>query len=300
MVQPKAEHPKGKGLMRKRPAPLYRQYFRRAVGKIRHLHREAVIRSRTIRDRGSMPAFIIVGAQKAATTSLYDALVSGPGIESAYLKEVHFFDHFYNKGPAWYRAHFPDDGSSGISGEASPSYLFHPLAAARIRETVGVIQIIILLRNPVDRAISHYWHEVSHGRERRTAGEALLADETEIAERLKELGATGRGWGETLMRRSYKTRGIYLPQLRRYFELFGRDAVKVIGFREFARSPHLVTNDIRLRLGLASDESDGPSLHSNRRLVNRPIPDFVKEKLENYFAPFNEELCSYLGELPEW
>lgn len=286
--------------MRDQPAPLYRQYLRRAEGRIRHLGREFIIRSRAARNRGSMPAFIIVGAQKAATTSLYDLLVRGPGIEPAYLKEIHFFDAFYHKGPAWYRAHFPGNGSSVFSGEASPSYLFHPLAAGRIRETVGTVQIIVILRNPVDRAISHYWHEVSHGRERRTAEEALLADENQVADRLNELEATGRGWGETLMRRSYKTRGIYLPQLRRYFKLFGRNSVNIVGFRDFARHPQGVTDDIRQRLGLAADDMGGISVHQNRRQVNRPIPEPVKRELERHFTQFNEELRSYLGGLPEW
>lgn len=277
-----------------------RQYLTRALGKVRHVRREILMSSRSLRNRGAMPNFIIVGAQKAATTSLYDALMREPEFRPSYLKEIHYFDAFYHKGLAWYQAHFPDSDGHSVSGEASPSYLLHPLASKRIHETIGRVLIIILLRNPVDRAISHYWHEVANGRERRPPEEALLADESDVISRLKRLEATGTGWGNYLMRRSYKTRGVYLPQLRRFIEVFGHEAVHLIGFRDFVSAPQDVIHGIRERLGLPGPTTKTEPVHHNRRRVNQPLSDDVRTELERFFSEPNEKLRDFLGALPDW
>jgi len=110
-----------------------------------------------------------VGAQKAGTSSLYSYMVQHPQVLPAARKEIHYFDRHYDKGLRWYRRHFPLRArlsSERLSGEASPYYLFHPHAPRRIAETLPDARILMLLRNPANRAISHYFHEARVGREK--------------------------------------------------------------------------------------------------------------------------------------
>src|SRR5689334_21059537 len=102
---------------------------------------------------GALPDFIIIGTQKGGTTYLYDELMKQPGFTAARTKEIHFFDSYYHRGSEWYRAFFPHkewDGSPTrvITGEASPSYLYHPHAAKRACAVTPGVKLIVLLRNP--------------------------------------------------------------------------------------------------------------------------------------------------------
>jgi hypothetical protein len=118
------------------------------------------------------PAFIIIGAQRAGTTSLYSYLCAHPAILPARRKELHFSNRGFAQGMQWYRAQFPawiDHrerwGKRTLTGESTPAYLFHPLAAGRIQQSLPDVTLIALLRNPVDRAFSHYQHGLRAGYE---------------------------------------------------------------------------------------------------------------------------------------
>ena len=128
------------------------------------------------------PAFLIIGAQKGGTTSLYNYLLQHPQVKPAWVKEIHYFDIHHQKPLSWYRAHFPLSlpdrfGSRNTgpryTGEATPYYLFHPLAPRRAAVAVPEARLICLLRNPIDRAFSHYNHNRRKGREKRTFTRAV-------------------------------------------------------------------------------------------------------------------------------
>ena len=137
-----------------------------------------------------LPDFLIIGTQRGGTTSLYNYLVEHPGIGAASIKEVHFFDtpHF-KQGLAWYRGHFPSAFQryyverslkhGFVTGEASPYYLFHPHAPKRVAGLMPQMKLIVMLRNPVDRAYSHYHHEVAGGHEKLATFEEAIACEDE-------------------------------------------------------------------------------------------------------------------------
>ena len=120
-----------------------------------------------------LPDFLVIGAARSGTTSLYRYLERHPAIAAASMKEIHYFSIDHWRGVEWYRAHFPTAMTRKIvtwrgdarcqTGEATPYYLFHPLAPERIADALPDIRLVILLRNPIDRAFSHYLHEVALG-----------------------------------------------------------------------------------------------------------------------------------------
>src|SRR4051794_15060794 len=187
-----------------------------------------------------LPDFVIVGAQKAGTTSLYAYLRAHPNVLPAASKEVHFFDTCeWDSGPEAYRANFPMRAhmqfarwfrrAAVITGEATPYYLYHPLAAERLASTAPDAKIIILLRDPVERTLSHYWHEVRGKRETLGVRDALQAEEDRLRGREEALVA-GEPACQHLDHRnfSYRDRSRYTRQVARYLKLFPADRVLVL------------------------------------------------------------------------
>jgi|SRR5690242_3518862 len=122
-----------------------------------------------------LPHFLIIGAQRCGTTSLFEYLARHPDVAPPSAKELHFFDSEYHKGDAWYRERFPSLRNGFITGEATPYYIFHPHTPTRVRDWNSKVKLIVLLRNPVDRAYSHYHHEVRLGTESLDFETALVA-----------------------------------------------------------------------------------------------------------------------------
>ncbi len=125
-----------------------------------------------------LPDFIIIGAQKSGTTSLFDYLTMHPEVLKNPLnyKELYFFNTHYQRGMKYYRHYFPLKFRSGLVGEATTTYLHSLEAPARVAQCLPEVKLILTLRDPVDRAISHYYHHVKRGRESRTLDEAFSQD----------------------------------------------------------------------------------------------------------------------------
>jgi len=204
-----------------------------------------------------LPNFLIIGAAKSGTTSLYHYLRQHPAVFMPEVKEPRFFAYAENppamKGPgdvrtnetagavytlADYRQLFAGATTETAIGEASPNYLYSETAPRLIREHIPNVQLIAVLRNPIDRAYSHFLHLVRSGREPlRDFGAALDAE----AERI----ASGWEWSW-----HYKQMGFYHTQLTRYLEYFDRDQLTVYLFEDFKADPIDLTQDIFRVLGV--------------------------------------------------
>ena len=136
--------------------------------------------------RGTAPGVLIVGAMKSGTTSLFSYLASHPQIRSPIVKEIDYFSYNWRRGPAWYHAQFPSAPADSITAEASSGYLPYPRAAERVKLALPDTRIVAVLRDPVARAISHYFHERRAGRESRPISEAIRAPEADRAISLPE------------------------------------------------------------------------------------------------------------------
>ena len=248
----------------------------------------------------TLPDFLIIGAQKCGTTFLYQLLVQHPCVKPAFVKEVHYFDLNFGNGNGWYRSHFPlqmRNTRPYITGEASPYYLFHPHAARRASMVVPDAKLIVMLRNPVDRAYSHYQHQVKRvtGEARETLAfeEALEAEERILPAEMSKMVQNENHHSPTHRTRSYLSRGIYVDQLLVWSSFFPRRQLLVLKSED-------LFDDTRNTLGRMLDFLEipqwAPETYSipNKREYSGLDP-LVRRRLDEYYEPHNQRLYEYLG-----
>jgi hypothetical protein len=255
-----------------------------------------------------LPDFVIIGAQRCGTTSLYNYLVGHPGVVPAFKKETLYFSNYFGKGVTWYRAHFPLAchkyyvghlrHRDFVTGEASPYYIFHPRAASRASRTIPQAKLIALLRNPVDRAYSHYHHEVRMGVECLTFEDAIEREEERVSmERAKILDDGGyRSFNH--QNYSYLSRGIYVDQLEDWIRLFDRDQVLVLKSEDLEKNPPATLQQVTGFIGLPTWE-----LKEHKKYHYAHYPDMnvaTRKRLIAYFRPHNRKLYEFLGSDLGW
>lgn len=189
-----------------------------------------------------LPDFVVIGAQRSGTTSLYRYLDRHPDIFMAPTKEVHFFDRHFENGVAWYCKQFDGAHLNQVVGEATPRYMADPRAVERLAEIVPHARLVALLRDPVERAYSHYWMERARGRERRSFEEAIAVEE-------------GRKGAQTLP--AYLGQSRYLTQLQRICGSFRRDQLLVMLFDDLRHEPGATLAGLCRFLGV--EDSGDPS-----------------------------------------
>lgn len=250
-----------------------------------------------------LPDYLVVGAARAGSTSLYSYLVRHPLVGAASHKEIHFFDLNYERGASWYRRHFPTVasrelarrryGSDLITGEASPYYLFHPHVPGRVRALLPDVRLIVLLRDPVARAYSQYQLERRAGRERLSFEEAIEREEERIGAETARVEADP-GYASSAHRHfSYLARGIYAPQLERWLALFPREQLLVLRSEDLFADPPAV-----FRQALAFLELPPWELPQYRAFNYSPYPEMspsVRTFLAGYFREDNQRLSDLLG-----
>ena len=253
-----------------------------------------------------LPDFIIVGAQKAGTTSLYAYLSQHPQLVPSSKKEPHFFSggldpevDKYKNGLAWYRSHFPPKGALSAGQktfEASPLYLFNPLAPGRIGEHIPHVKLIAVLRNPTERAISHYFHEKRKGREPLPIGKALRAEEG----RLEPILQREDYKNDVFIHHSYKSRGLYREQLERYLEHFRWEQLLVINSDELFTRPSCVLKRVFDFLEVDASFRVADLSPSNVGTNKNSVGSEVYRYLNDFFRPHNQALYDLLGTSYTW
>ncbi|MFL0352888.1 sulfotransferase family protein [Xanthomarina sp. GH4-25] len=248
------------------------------------------------------PSFIIVGAQKAGTTSLYKYLVQHPEIESTLLKEVHYFDLNFNKPLSWYQSFFPlKRNNSHITGEASPYYMFHPLAIKRIAAYNPDMKIIVLLRDPVSRAISHYYHEVRLGREELGMKVAFEEENKRLEGELEKFKNNPYYRGNKYQRYSYKSRGIYVDQINEIKACFKEDNIKIIDSKDFFKQTKGTVRDVLSFIGVDPKFEIKTGKRFNvGNYVKDPDEEQVYTELKAYYKEPNATLYNAIGKRFDW
>jgi hypothetical protein len=245
---------------------------------------------------GALPDFLIIGARKSGTTFLYNLLSLHPLVEPAASKELHYFDVlFEQESIEWYRGCFPQPrvvkGRRTITGEASPSYLSHPLVPERAARVVPKARLIALLRNPVDRAYSHYQQVTRLGREPRTFEEAIG-----VKEGMDFAPENGGGLDDGC---AYLSRGVYMDQLLRWSRFYPREQTLVLKSEDFYGR---TTETLKIVLGFLGlpdwepkDLERVPRKRNKGKSYDQEMDPATRRRLEKYFEPHNRRLYDYLG-----
>lgn len=180
----------------------------------------------------TLPNFLIIGSQKSGTTSLHDILSTHPQINMSDIKEINFFTNAqkYKKGLNYYSSFFQKPSEIQIvTGESSPGYICTPGVAEKIQKDLGLIKIVIILRDPIKRAFSQYWDN------RRHLSESLTIDEA-IDRYLNDRYVPGA--------RGYFSRGVYINYIEKYDLLFGRKKIYVLILEELINRPKEKLNNL--------------------------------------------------------
>ena len=266
--------------------------FRKATLPIWRVWRQATAFAR------ALPDFLIIGAQKAGTTSLYEYLTQHPQVLAAVKKEIRFFGENYPQGLSWYRSHFPFSYKLGngrfLSGESSPTTMFHPLAPERVAQTIPAVKLIALLRDPVARAFSHHQMNLRSGRDQLPFEEAIKRE----AERLEgALQGTLNGNNEAIFRYtsfSYLARGEYAAQLQRWLSFFPKEQILVLQSEALFRNPADIFHQVLAFLALPVVELPKYFAHNPGRYDGKMSED-SRRFLMQYFREPNQRLCELLG-----
>jgi Sulfotransferase domain len=252
------------------------------------------------------PHFLIIGAQRCGTTTFYDVLTQASDVKPAAQKEVHFFDWQYGKGTKWYQNQFPRRLSPGeITGEASPYYLYHPLVPKRVKALLPDVRIIVLLRNPIDRAYSNYWFEVEGGYEKLSFADAIKAEPERLAACADPWQRDPMGRHFSHEHQSYLARGRYAEQLRRWLQSFDRASLHIVESKRFFSDPTAILGTTRKFLGLpraaiaAPEDTPAPLAHRNAQTYE-PMATETRQWLVDYFRPHNQQVYELCGEAFDW
>ncbi len=260
-----------------------------------------------------LPDYLIIGTHRGGTTSLHQYLQQHPCVGPNFprvqnVKGVRYFDENFFRGIDWYRSHFPTvayrrylrqlHGGPVVTGEASPYYLFHPAAAERAARVVARAKIIVLLRDPIERAHSHWKRERRDGTEPlESLEDAIAAEPARLEGEVERILSDDHYYSYAHENFSYITQGLYLDSLRRWLEHYPREQVHIEVSERFLEDPQAVYDRVLQFLGLPpfSLRDAKPWNVTAQRLE----PD-VRRRLSARLAPHNRRLEQFLGTELGW
>lgn len=280
-----------------------------APTQVRRVGRRAYLRVGTATAPLRMqPAFIMIGAQRCGTTTLFRALMAHPQIvRPAFYKGINFFDLNYARGMTWYRGHFPvariaqaatAHHGDPVSFEASGYYMYHPFALERMALDLPQVKLVVMLRDPVERAFSAYKHEYARGYEWESFEKALELEDDRLIGEIDRMRADMTYESFSHRHHSYTRRGHYAEQLQRIFGMFPRGQVHVIDSDVFFDQPAREYQSLTTFLGLRPFQPASFGQHNAR--PGRPMAPDTQCLLEEHFAPRNKRLATLLNWAPQW
>ena len=264
------------------------------------------------------PDFIVIGAKRGGTTSLYFHLLRHPSIMPLFpsgrflpkkspTKGIRFFDNKYSLGPRWYRSHFPLQATRRVHerrqagaavGEATPFYLFHPLAPERLADAFPTVKIVALLRDPVERCHSHYREQYRNGVEQLSFEEALDAEPERLLGEEERVRCEPGYRSFPLEHQAYVAQSEYDVAIARWFAAFPRRQVCVRRSEDYFAQPTQIVAEIVEFLGLSAKYTpSAPAMNAAPCTVMR---ECTRRRLEEHFAEHNRVLDSLLGQSLAW
>lgn len=259
------------------------------------------------------PDFLIVGTKRGGTTSLWNYLADhrqvlpmfpaprGSKSNAYWFAELH-------RGDAWYRSHFHTHayrrlreravGGRVVTGEASPYYMYGPHLPARIAAHAPSTRLLVLLRDPVERAYGHYQERVKQGVETLGFEEALAAEEARVGPELDRVFADPDYYSPVHDFFAYRDRGIYLPQLERIYAAFPREQVLVLRAEDLYTDAQRLFDEVCVFLGIEPEPIARPEHHNY--IPRDPIAPGTAAELRAFYAPHNRALEALEGRSFGW
>ncbi|WP_150236683.1 sulfotransferase domain-containing protein [Nocardiopsis quinghaiensis] len=255
----------------------------------------------------TLPDFLVCGAQRSGTTSLFRSLCRHPAVTGPTLRKgVHFFDTGYHHDLDWYRAHFPTRAALRARRgrprvrvvESSPYYLFHPLAAERIARDLPDVRVVVVLRDPVERAYSAHAHESARGFETEPFARAVELEPRRLAGEEERILADPGYLSYSHQHHGYVARGHYVDQLVRLEKHLGRDRVHVVDHADLFDGTARALAGIERFLGLPPGPGTVPGRHNAR--ARSEMPEGLRAELAAGFADSDARLAAWWGRTPSW
>lgn len=251
------------------------------------------------------PSFLIIGAQRSGTTTLFRLLSQHPSVvRPTSSKGVRYFDLGYAHGPRWYRAHFPllvigrMSGRAAQTFESSGYYANHPLAAQRIAADLPNAKVVLMVRDPVERAYSAHAHELARGFETEDFETALALEEERTAREEERLAADPAYVSGEHVHHFYLGRGRYVEQVDRFARELGEERVYVLDADRFFAEPRAEVAALVDWLGLPAWQPTA-LVHENAR-PRAPMSSELHDRLRAYYQPYDARLTDWLGHPPSW
>jgi hypothetical protein len=255
------------------------------------------------------PTFLVLGAQKSGTTALYNYLQEHGAVLCARIKEVDYFDLNYTQGDGWYLSHFPARwralevrrrvGCAPAVGELSPDYLLDPRVPARVHAFDSSLQLVVLVRDPVERAYSHYLHARRRGRESLSFEEAIDHEEARLEPELERMTSDPEYVSPTFRQHSYLARGRYWEQLERWLVHFPREQLLVVESSSLRTDTASQMSELSAFLGVPDSRAERfPVIGATT--YPAPLEQATRDRLVRYFEPHNRRLYELLGRDLGW
>lgn len=263
--------------------------------------------------RRTLPDFLVIGTKRGGTTSLFNYLQMHPGVlglfpQSRGRKSSDYFFKHKTNGADWYRSHFHTRayrtrlesrlGYPPVAGEVSPYYLWDPRIARMAHDLNPSLKAVALLRDPVERAWSHYQERTANGVEPLAFEDALAAEDDRLHGELDRMAADPAYYSEAHDWYSYRSRGVYLPQLRNWTAVFPAEQLLVLRSEDMYADVQGVFDRICDFLGLPGHRL--PTTRTFGAGRRSTMPEGARAELTAFYRPHNAALEAHLGRPLDW
>ncbi len=241
-----------------------------------------------------LPNFIVIGAQRCGSTSLHKYIIEHPQVLEPITKEINFFTQEFERGLSWYEAHFPSipEGSAYITGEASTSYLDSDNDTPhRLFNLYPHVKLLVILRNPVERAISHYNQLVKLGRENRSLEEALKT-EMEILEGIEDIWSVRQQYWS--VGKGYIWRGLYVYFLKQWMSVFPRERFLIVRSENLFKHPWVTMKRVFEFLEVSDYQLPSYPKHNSGGSYLIQLDKSFQSRLNQFFHLHNHQLTDFL------
>jgi hypothetical protein len=266
------------------------------------------------------PDLIIVGVKRGGTTSLFRDLERHPGmcplVPSARrlplrenMKGVHYFDGDMVRSMRWYRSHFPTtitlrrrarEAGCAFTAEASPYYFFHPLAASRAAAALPTTKFVVMLRDPVERTVSHWAEQTRNGVEVLPLEDALAAESARVGDDAARLADGRLAESHAHEQQTYASQSEYAKSYRRWHDAIGADRLAVVFSEDYYADPATTLRTVTDFIGVPPVPIDGATLRRNAAPRPGSIDPATDAMLTERFRPDVVRLAESIGSDPPW